>query len=69
MNPVKISSYQKMKQRYEALISALQDDIAILVEEKDFMKVTIVKTKYKTQYKTQRDQENAIWFGDSSLKK
>ena len=65
MKPVKISSYQKMKQRYEAKISALQDDIMTLVEDKDFMKVTIVKMKHKTY----RDQENTVWFGDSSLKK
>ena len=65
MKPAKISSYQKMKQRYEAKISTLQNDIMTLVDDKDFMKVTVVKTKYKRY----RDQENAMWSGESSLKK
>jgi hypothetical protein len=63
MSTPKISSYQKMKQRYEAKISTLQNDIMTLVEDKDFTKVTIVKTKYRMY----RDQENTAWFGNPSL--
>ena len=63
--PKKLSSYQKMKQRYEAKISELRNDVATLVENKDFMKVTIVKTKYYTA----KELEATAWFGDSNIKK
>lgn len=55
----RLTSYQKMKQKYEASIRQLTDDIITLVEEKDFMKVTIVKM----QWRMRLDLENAIWMG------
>jgi hypothetical protein len=58
----KLSSYQKMKQKYEASICQLTDDIITLVEEKDFIKTTTVKMKWRMRL----DVENAIWFGDAS---
>lgn len=55
----RLTSYQKMKQKYEASISQLTDDIITLVEDKDFMKVTTVKM----QWRIRLDVEKAIWFG------
>lgn len=59
---VKLSSYQKMKQKYEASIRQLTDDIITLVEEKDFMKTTTVKM----QWRMRLDIEKAIWAGDAT---
>jgi len=61
----KLSSYQKMKQRYEAQISELRDDVSVLIEDKDFLKVTVVKTKYHAA----KDLEKQLWLGDSYYKK
>jgi len=58
----RLSSYQKMKQKYEASIRQLTDDIITLVEEKDFMKTTTVKMKWRMRL----DVEKAIWFGDAT---
>lgn len=58
----RLSSYQKMKQKYEASIRQLTDDIITLVEEKDFVKTTTVKT----QWRMRLDVEKAIWFGDAT---
>jgi len=55
----RLSSYQKMKQNYEASIRQLTDDIITLVEEKDFVKVTTVKM----QWRMRLDNEKMIWFG------
>lgn len=55
----RLSSYQKMKQKYEASMRQLTDDIITLVEEKDFMKVTTVKM----QWRMRLDTEKMIWFG------
>ena len=55
----RLTSYQKMKQKYEASIRQLTDDIITLVEDKDVMKVTTVKT----QWRMRLDLEKAIWFG------
>jgi hypothetical protein len=55
----RLSSYAKMKLKYEASIRQLTDDIITLVEEKDFMKVTIVKM----QWRMRLDTEKMIWFG------
>lgn len=61
----KLSSYQKMKLKYEKRIRQLQDDVNTLVEDKDFMKVAIVKTKHRMQ----RDLENTIWAADPTINK
>jgi hypothetical protein len=58
----RLSSYQKMKQKYEASMRQLTDDIITLVEEKDFMKTTAVKMKWRMRL----DVEKAIWFGDAT---
>jgi uncharacterized protein (DUF2344 family) len=58
----KLSSYQKMKQKYEASIRQLTDDIITLVIEKDFVKTTTVKMKWRMRL----DVEKAIWFGDAT---
>jgi len=58
----RLSSYQKMKQKYEASIRQLTDDIITLVEEKDFVKTTNVKM----QVLMRLDVEKAIWFGDAT---
>jgi hypothetical protein len=58
----RLSSYQKMKQKYESSIRQLTDDIITLVEEKDFMKTTTVKM----QWRMRLDVEKAIWFGDAT---
>ena len=55
----RLSSYQKMKQKYESSMRQLTDDIITLVEEKDFMKVTTVKM----QWRIRLDTEKMIWFG------
>lgn len=54
------SSYQKMKQKYEASIRQLTDDIITLVEEKEFIKITAVKKRWRMRL----DIEKAIWAGD-----
>jgi hypothetical protein len=55
----RLSSYQKMKQKYEASIRQLTDDIITLVEEKDFMKTTTVKMQWRMRLYT----EKMIWSG------
>jgi hypothetical protein len=57
-----MSSYQKLKQKYEARINELTKDIITLVEEKDINEVIITKTKWKIQL----DMEKVIWSGDAS---
>lgn len=58
----RLSSYQKMKQKYEASIRQLTDDIITLVEEKDFMKTTTIKM----QWRMRLDIEKDIWMGDAT---
>ena len=58
----RLSSYQKMKQKYEASIRQLTDDIITLVEEKDFVKTSTVKM----QWRMRLDVEKAIWMGDAT---
>ena len=58
----RLSSYQKMKQKYEASIRQLTDDIITLVEEKDFMKTTTVKMQWRMRLYT----EKMIWSGSST---
>lgn len=58
----RLSSYQKMKQKYEASIRQLTDDIITLVEEKDFMKTTTLKI----QWRMRLDIEKVIWAGDAT---
>ena len=60
----RLSSYQKMKQKYEASIRQLTDDIITLVEEKDFMKVTTVKM----QWRIRLDTEKMIWLGSPTCR-
>lgn len=55
----KLSSYQKMKLKYERNIEQLRDDIITLVEEKDFMKVTSVKMRWSMMIAV----EKAFWAG------
>ena len=55
----RLSSYAKMKMKYEASIRQLTDDIITLVEEKDFIKTTTVKM----QWRMRLDTEKMIWFG------
>lgn len=65
MSNKKISSYQKMKARYETKIKSLTDDIITLVEEKDISKVLIVKSKWKIKL----DIEKTVWQGSSAESK
>jgi DNA-binding ferritin-like protein len=58
----RLSSYQKMKQKYEASIRQLTNDIITLVEEKDFMETTTVKM----QWRMRLDIEKAVWMGDAT---
>jgi len=60
----RLSSYAKMKMKYEASIRQLTDDIITLVEEKDFMKVTTVKM----QWRMRLDTEKMIWFGSPTCR-
>ena len=60
----RLSSYQKMKQKYESSMRQLTDDIITLVEEKDFMKVTTVKM----QWRIRLDTEKMIWFGSPTCR-
>lgn len=60
----RLSSYQKMKQRYEASIRQLTDDIITLVEEKDFVKTTTVKM----QWRMRLDTEKMIWYGSPTCR-
>jgi len=60
----RLSSYQKMKQKYEASIRQLTDEIITLVEDKDFMKVTTVKMTWRMRL----DMEKAIWMGDATCR-
>ena len=55
----RLSSYAKMKMKYESSIRQLTDDIITLVEEKDFIKTTTVKM----QWRMRLDTEKMIWFG------
>jgi protein-arginine kinase activator protein McsA len=54
----KLSSYQKMKLKYDKQIKELTEDIVTLVEEKDFEKTTTVKLQWKTRLAL----EKSIWF-------
>lgn len=58
----RLSSYQKMKKKYEESIRMLTDDIITLVEEKDFMKTSTVKM----QWRMRLDIEKAVWMGDAT---
>ena len=58
----RLSSYAKMKLKYEESIRQLTDDIITLFEEKDFMKTTTVKM----QWRIRLDMEKAIWMGDAT---
>jgi protein-arginine kinase activator protein McsA len=55
----RLSSYQKMKLKYEKQIRELTNDIIALVDEKDFEKTNIVKM----QWEMRLDVEKAIWYG------
>lgn len=59
-----MNSYQKMKQRYEAKIQALNEDIQTLVEETDPEKTLIVKMRYRLLY----DVERSIFKGTQGNK-
>jgi hypothetical protein len=49
-----------MKQKYEDKIRELTDDIVILVENKDFIKVSTIKNQWKMRLQL----ENAIYMGE-----
>lgn len=55
----KISSYQKMKDKYQEKINELTNDIIILLEEKDFVKTHQVKMKWQTMINI----EKSMWAG------
>lgn len=57
----KLSSYQKMKQKYETQIAELRRDIYILVDEKSFMDVQVIKGRYRFI----RDSEKMFWSGSA----
>lgn len=59
----RLTSYQKMKRKYEAKVRNLTDDIITLVEDKDVMKVTIVKM----QWRIRLDLEKVFWFGSPTF--
>lgn len=52
-----------MKHKYEERIRQLTDDIITLVEEKDFTKVTCVKTQWRMQLLI----EKTMWNGDAKV--
>jgi hypothetical protein len=58
----KISSYRKMKEKYEARIQELTNDVITLVEEKDFIKVFEVKTRWKIQL----NMDVVVWGGNTT---
>lgn len=60
MTQTKLSSYAKMKLKYEAKIHQLQSDIITLVEDKDYTKTQIVKQEWQTRL----DIDKAMWLGD-----
>lgn len=60
----RLSSYQKMKARYEAKIKELTDDVTTLIEDKDISKTTTVKLKYRIL----SDFEKAIFIGEKTTK-
>jgi hypothetical protein len=45
----KLSSYKKMKLKYEAEIRELTNEIIALVEDKDIEKTTIIKLQWKVK--------------------
>lgn len=55
-----LSSYQRMKQKREATIQELTNDIITLVEDKDFIAVSRVRAKWIIKL----DTEKAIWIGE-----
>jgi hypothetical protein len=55
----RLSSYQKMKQKYEAKIKELTNDIVILVENNNYYKVSDVKCRWDMKIQSER----AIMFG------
>jgi len=59
----KISSYQKMKEKYEKKIQELTGDIITLIDEKDLMETNLVKLKWKLKLNI----EKAIWHGDNNM--
>jgi hypothetical protein len=63
MEAKKLSSYQKMKQQYEAQIQQLTDDIQVLVENENITRVTVVKLKYQIKF----GMEQAIWKGSFEI--
>lgn len=52
--PPKLSSYQKMKQKYEKEIQSLHSDIRILVEDKDLMMQIIIKARWQMFFDADR---------------
>jgi hypothetical protein len=55
-----LSSYQKMRLKYENKIQELNNDIIVLVEEKNIEEVAIVKMKHKIRLTL----EKCIWSGN-----
>jgi hypothetical protein len=58
------SSYQRMKQRYEAKIRELTDDIYTLIDDKNYMNCLIVKNNYIFR----REAIKAMMFGKIEIK-
>ncbi len=59
----KISSYQKMKQKYEAQVTQLTADIVTLVEEKDIQKFIEVKQRWQVYL----NMEKIIFAGNTDF--
>lgn len=58
----RVSSYTKLKQKYDNDISLLYGDLLTLIENKDPVKVALIKARIKLV----NDVQNAIWFGDTT---
>ena len=58
----KLSSYQKMKHKYELSISELTNDMLTLIEDKDLAKTITIKMKWLVRLSIQK----AVWQGDAT---
>jgi hypothetical protein len=59
----KLSSYQKMKKKYESEIQRLNTDLNILLEDKMKFEITAMRLGWKIN----KDLFRQLWFGDSNI--
>lgn len=59
----KLSSYQKLKLKYQKEVSDLYEDISVLIGHKESTHNHLMFVKLK--YKVRISMEEAVWFGST----